>query len=87
MKSGAHGAQLGHSIAAADLILVCETPNLQWDIKQLAESAPTIVEVKTDTQQVIDYLLHNCQQGDQIVIMSNGGFDNIHQRLIQAMQN
>jgi len=87
MKSGAHGAQLGHSIAAADLVLVCETPNLQWDIKQLAESAPTIVEVKTDTQQVIDYLLHNCQQGDQIVIMSNGGFDNIHQRLIQAMQN
>jgi UDP-N-acetylmuramate: L-alanyl-gamma-D-glutamyl-meso-diaminopimelate ligase len=87
MKSGAHGAQLGQSIAAADLVLVCETPNLQWDIKQLAESAPTIVEVKTDTQQVIDYLLHNCQQGDQIVIMSNGGFDNIHQRLIQAMQN
>ena len=87
MKSGAHGAQLAQSIAAADLVLVCETPNLQWDIKQLAESAPTIVEVKTDTQQVIDYLLHNCQQGDQIVIMSNGGFDNIHQRLIQAMQN
>jgi UDP-N-acetylmuramate: L-alanyl-gamma-D-glutamyl-meso-diaminopimelate ligase len=87
MKSGAHGAQLAQSIAAADLVLLCETPNLQWDIKQLAESAPTIVEIKTDTQQVIDYLLHNCQQGDQIVIMSNGGFDNIHQRLIQAMQN
>ena len=87
MKSGAHGAQLGQSIAAADLVLVCETPNLQWDIKQLAESAPTIVEIKTDTQQVIDYLLRNCQQGDEIVIMSNGGFDNIHQRLIQAMQN
>jgi len=31
--------------------------------------------------------LRNCQQGDEIVIMSNGGFDNIHQRLIQAMQN
>jgi len=87
MKSGAHGAQLGQSIAAADLVLLCDTPNLQWDLKQLAESAPTIVEIKTDTQQVIDYLLHNCQQGDQIVIMSNGGFDNIHQRLIQAMQN
>jgi UDP-N-acetylmuramate: L-alanyl-gamma-D-glutamyl-meso-diaminopimelate ligase len=87
MKSGAHGAQLGQSIADADLVLLCETSNLQWDIKQLAESASTIVEIKTDTQQVIDYLLHNCQQGDQIVIMSNGGFDNIHQRLIQAMQN
>ena len=87
MKSGAHGAELGLSIAAADLVLLCETPDLQWDMKQMAESAPTIVEIKTDTQQIIDYLLHNCQPGDQVVIMSNGGFDNIHQRLIQAMEN
>jgi len=87
MKSGAHGAELAQSIAAADLVLLCETPNLQWDIKQLAESAPTIVEIKTDTQQIIDYLLQNYLHGDQIVIMSNGGFDGIHQRLIQALQH
>lgn len=87
MKSGAHGTQLARSIATADLVLLCETPDLQWDMKQMAETTPTIVEVKTDTQQIIDYLLHNCQPGDQVVIMSNGGFDNIHQRLIQAMQN
>jgi UDP-N-acetylmuramate: L-alanyl-gamma-D-glutamyl-meso-diaminopimelate ligase len=87
MKSGAHGAELGLSIADADLVLLCETPDLQWDMKQMAETAPTIVEIKTGTQQIIDYLLHNCQPGDQVVIMSNGGFDNIHQRLIQAMGN
>jgi UDP-N-acetylmuramate: L-alanyl-gamma-D-glutamyl-meso-diaminopimelate ligase len=84
---GAHGDELGRSFAAADLILLCENPDLNWDIAKIAESASTIVEVKTDTQQIIDYLLHNCEQGDQIVIMSNGGFDNIHQRLIQALQN
>ena len=87
MKSGAHGAELGLSIADADLVLLCETPDLQWDMQQMAETAPTIVEIKTDTQQIIDYLLHNCQPGDQVVIMSNGGFDNIHQRLIEAMGN
>jgi len=87
MKSGAHGAALGLSIADADLVLLCETPDLQWDMQQMAETAPTIVEIKTDTQQIIDYLLHNCQPGDQVVIMSNGGFDNIHQRLMQAMGN
>jgi UDP-N-acetylmuramate: L-alanyl-gamma-D-glutamyl-meso-diaminopimelate ligase len=87
MKSGAHGAELGLSIADADVVLLCETPDLQWDMKQMVETAPTIVEIKTGTQQIIDYLLHNCQPGDQVVIMSNGGFDNIHQRLIQAMGN
>ena len=87
MKSGAHGDDLAQSLAAADRVLLCETPGLQWDIKKLADSAPTIVEIKPDTQQIIDDLLKNCRQGDQVVIMSNGGFDGIHQRLIQAMQN
>jgi len=87
MKMGTHGTQLGQSFAAADLVLVCDNPDLQWDIRKMAESAPTIVEIKTDSQQIIDYLLHNCQPGDQVVIMSNGGFDNIHQRLIDAMHN
>jgi UDP-N-acetylmuramate: L-alanyl-gamma-D-glutamyl-meso-diaminopimelate ligase len=68
-------------------VLLSETPGLQWDMRKMAETTPTIVEVKSDTQQIIDYLLHNSQPGDQIVIMSNGGFENIHQRLIQALQN
>jgi UDP-N-acetylmuramate: L-alanyl-gamma-D-glutamyl-meso-diaminopimelate ligase len=53
----------------------------------MAASAATIVEIKKDTQQIIDLLLHTVHQGDQVVIMSNGGFENIHQRLIAALQN
>ena len=87
MKMGIHGDQLGQSFAAADLVLLCENPDLEWDMKIMAESAPTIVEIKTDSQQIIEYLVHNSQPGDQIVIMSNGGFDNIHQRLIKALSN
>ncbi len=87
MKMGVHGTELGQSFAAADLILLCESPDLNWDIAKMTESAATIVEIKTDSQQIIDYLVHNCQPEDQIVIMSNGGFDNIHQRLIQALRN
>ena len=87
MKMGAHAAQIGQSLAAADLVLLCENPELGWDLGKMAQSAPTIVEIKNDSQHIIDYLLHNCQPGDQVVIMSNGGFDNIHQRLIDAMRN
>ena len=87
MKMGVHEQQLAESFAAADLVLLCENPDLQWDLAAMAASASTIVEIKNDTQQIIDHLLHYCRQGDQIVIMSNGGFDNIHRRLIQAMQD
>ncbi len=85
MKMGVHADRLDRSFAAADLVLLCETPGITWDIAKMARSAPTIVEIKADTQQIIDHLAQYCQPGDQIVIMSNGGFDDIHQRLVQRL--
>jgi UDP-N-acetylmuramate: L-alanyl-gamma-D-glutamyl-meso-diaminopimelate ligase len=86
MKMGVHAGELAESLAAADLVLLCENTDLPWDLSKMAASASTIIEIKTDTQQIIDKLLQYCRPGDQVVIMSNGGFDNIHRRLIQAMQ-
>jgi UDP-N-acetylmuramate: L-alanyl-gamma-D-glutamyl-meso-diaminopimelate ligase len=87
MKMGIHGDQLAASFAAADLVLLCENPGLQWDLEKMAAAATTLVEIKKDSQQIIDCLLHKARHGDQIVIMSNGGFENIHQRLIDALQH
>ena len=86
MKMGVHAEQLGDSFAAADMIMLCENPNLDWDIRKMAETAPTIVLIKQDTQQIIDSLKADCRAGDQIVIMSNGGFEGLHLRLIEAMK-
>ncbi len=86
MKMGKHADELGRSFTDADLVLLCEDKNLPWDMRKMSESAPTIVEIKNDTQQIIDHLLSICEPGDQIVIMSNGGFDDIRRRLVDAMQ-
>lgn len=38
-----------------------------------------------DTQAIIDHLTASSVRGDVILIMSNGGFDNIHERLLGAL--
>lgn len=38
-----------------------------------------------DTDQIIDFLCQNTVSGDNVLIMSNGGFDNIHERLLAAL--
>ncbi len=40
---------------------------------------PSVVEI-------IDFIVSRVKQGDQILIMSNGAFDNIHQKLINKLQ-
>jgi UDP-N-acetylmuramate: L-alanyl-gamma-D-glutamyl-meso-diaminopimelate ligase len=38
-----------------------------------------------DTQSIIDFLVRESKSGDLILIMSNGGFENIHERLLEAL--
>jgi UDP-N-acetylmuramate: L-alanyl-gamma-D-glutamyl-meso-diaminopimelate ligase len=38
-----------------------------------------------DTQSIIDFLVKESKTGDLLLIMSNGGFENIHERLLKAL--
>jgi UDP-N-acetylmuramate: L-alanyl-gamma-D-glutamyl-meso-diaminopimelate ligase len=38
-----------------------------------------------DTDAIISYLICQARQGDVLLIMSNGGFDNIHERLLKGL--
>ena len=38
-----------------------------------------------DTDAILDYLKTTAVPGDLVLIMSNGGFDNIHQRLLDLL--
>ncbi len=87
MKMGIHADSFGAAIKPADIVLLCENDSIQWDIHAISTSATTDIGIKPNVDAVIQQLLDNCRSGDQVVIMSNGGFDNIHQRLIRALQS
>ena len=38
-----------------------------------------------DTESILFFLKEHTQQGDLVLVMSNGGFDNIHQRLLELL--
>lgn len=38
-----------------------------------------------DTETILEHLAHYCKQGDVVAILSNGGFDNIHERLLNRL--
>ncbi len=51
------------------------------DLKQQSKDAHFF----QDTESIIDFLVTKARPGDLILIMSNGGFDNIHERLLNAL--
>jgi len=48
-------------------------------------SAGTCAHYFTDTQDIIAFIVKEAEPGDFVLIMSNGGFDNIHARLLKSL--
>jgi UDP-N-acetylmuramate: L-alanyl-gamma-D-glutamyl-meso-diaminopimelate ligase len=38
------------------------------------------------TQDIVETLRRECRPGDLVVIMSNGGFDDVHRKILQALE-
>jgi len=51
------------------------------DLKQGGQDAHYF----SDTETIIEFLAAEAQRGDLILVMSNGGFDNIHERLLEVL--
>ena len=93
MKMGIHQDSLAESAALADHTLWYEPTGLEWGLKEVINNA-TIANPDIGSQQVLssveDIITHICtyaKTGDAILIMCNGGFEGIHQRLLSALAN
>jgi UDP-N-acetylmuramate: L-alanyl-gamma-D-glutamyl-meso-diaminopimelate ligase len=85
MKMGVHKGTLADSLILADNVYLYQAENLAWDLA--SELKNNVAQVFSSTQAIIDKVITEVKSGDHIVIMSNGGFDGIHQRLLDALKN
>ena len=86
MRMGEHKAKLAPACADADQVFWYQPPGMDWDIQQVVTDSPVSAHLFDDVTGIIDALCAEAKAGDQIVIMSNGGFAGIHQQLIEALR-
>ncbi len=84
MKLGSHKSQLAPSASLADFVIWYEPKTLTWGLKEAISNTQNQL-VLGSIEDILDHLKQHTQTGDAIIIMSNGGFENIHQRLLQAL--
>jgi len=84
MKLGAMKALLADSLAGADLVF-CHAGGLGWDAAQVL--APLGLRARTfgDIDSVVQAVAQEAREGDQVLVMSNGGFGGIHGKLLAAL--
>jgi len=85
MRMGVHAKTLSSAFVDADLVLIFQADSVDWDIANNMNDLGTRCRVFTDIEKIISVIRQEHQQGDHIVIMSNGAFEGIHKKLIEIL--
>lgn len=85
MRLGVHGASLATAFDEADYVFLYHEMDLVWDSKSVVEKLKPPGQCIRSVDGIIDSVVRYARTGDHIVIMSNGSFANIHNRLVSAL--
>ena len=81
----------------ADMVFIPEPPLMEKIPPEERFSSPQLVDhlketglkafYSPDTNQLLDRLVLQCRENDVVLIMSNGAFDNLPQKLLKRLDN
>jgi UDP-N-acetylmuramate: L-alanyl-gamma-D-glutamyl-meso-diaminopimelate ligase len=86
MKLGTMKAQLPGSLAEADQVF-CYSKNLGWDPAEALAPMGGKAGSFDDLDAMVTAIAAAARPGDRILVMSNGGFGGIHDKLLAALAN
>jgi UDP-N-acetylmuramate: L-alanyl-gamma-D-glutamyl-meso-diaminopimelate ligase len=86
MKLGVHREQLAPSLQVADKSWFFAPKDLGWDLKGAVSSMGDRVRLTGTIDELVQDLTQAARPGDHVLIMSNGGFGGLHDKLLAALR-
>ncbi len=85
MKLGVMKQALPGSLAAADRVY-CYSGGIGWDVGEALAPLGDRAVVRDDLQQLVAEIARAARPGDHVLVMSNGGFGGIHEKLLSSLE-
>mgnify|MGYP000767045502 FL=1 len=86
MKMGTMKDLLAPSLSEAEEVICFAPPTLGWDVKASLSSLGSKAHVLNCLDDVVSCTVALAQPGDYVLVMSNGGFGGIHDKLLVALK-
>ena len=84
MKAGVMNKQLPASLEHADRVF-CYSANLSWDAAEILAPLGSRASCETDLNRLVDAIAAEARSGDHVLVMSNGSFGGLHDRLLAVL--
>jgi len=85
MRMGEHREQLAPATEDADLVYWFQPPGMDWSLDAVVKGSPVPARLLGDLDELARVVAAEVRPGDQVVIMSNGSFGGIHQKLLTRL--
>mgnify|MGYP003630136772 CR=1 FL=1 len=86
MRLGSHMQALPDSVRDASEVIWYQPAGLDWSLEPVVHGSPVPARVMTDLDAIVQEVVDRATPQTRVVIMSNGGFGGIHQKLVQALE-
>jgi len=85
MRAGTHAERLPDALSPADRVLVYCPPDLGWDAVGVLAVLAERLTISGSVAELVALIASDARPGDHVLVMSTGGFGNIHHRLLEAL--
>ncbi|MFP4079824.1 MAG: UDP-N-acetylmuramate:L-alanyl-gamma-D-glutamyl-meso-diaminopimelate ligase [Ectothiorhodospira sp.] len=85
MRMGVHRETLAGSLEAADEVWLHAPGDLGWDMAGVTRTLGGRGHACGNVEEMVTALAARVRPGDHVLVMSNGGFDGLHDRLLTAL--
>ncbi|MCA0894196.1 UDP-N-acetylmuramate:L-alanyl-gamma-D-glutamyl-meso-diaminopimelate ligase [Microbulbifer agarilyticus] len=87
MRQGHHRDQLARACAGADLVLWYQPEGMNWSLDEVVHHSTVPAKVLHSIEAAVESVLELTSPGSHVIVMSNGGFGGVHQRLLRALEH
>ena len=85
MRLGSHLNKLAASTQLADSVIWYQPEGIDWSLQTVIDASDGRAQLQQRIDDVVAAVKSQARSGDHVVIMSNGGFAGIHQKIIAAL--
>jgi UDP-N-acetylmuramate: L-alanyl-gamma-D-glutamyl-meso-diaminopimelate ligase len=86
MRAGAHATELAPSLRDADAVVFLQRPELGWDAQRVTAALGGRGRTAPTVAALIAELAAQARDGDHVVFMSNGGFEDAPRRFLAGLR-
>ena len=86
MRMGEHRSRLAESTVAADRVYWFQPKDMEWSLQDVVAESAAAATLASDIDELVADVVSSVKPGDQVVIMSNGGFGGIHDKMLAALE-